>query len=1480
MDIPKKTLIVRKISNNQETNTNTTVSLAPKPTVTIVAEEQIEENGAKKTTPSITKIKPKINKNKAVITSSDADDLASNISIVSNLTEVEDIYQDKDLREHIYTLPDTYIGGVDPEHVDLWVVDELSNRMVMNKLEFIPGLYKIYDEILVNAIDQHVRTNEKIKYRDLLKAGKVPATQEVPSGDIMYRPVKNIRISVSVKDNRISIENDGDGIDVEIHKKLGIYVPQMIFGKLLTSANYKEGVKRIVGGKNGYGAKLTNIFSKEFTIETVDAYRKRRYKQTFRNNMIDIGVPEIEEGYKKVPFTRISFVPDLARFKLNGLDGDIIRIMKKRAYDTAAFVSANVYWNDVKIETKSFERYIDMYIGGKTETKRHYAQPDERWEICACSSTDHTFMQASIVNGICTSKGGKHVEYIANQITKKLAEYINSKKKGTDLKPQHIRNNMFLFVKCSLENPSFDTQTKECVTSKVADFGSKCIIDDDFIVKLSKTDIGDKAMALSDFKEGEKLKNTSVSRHKILHEKLEDGSYCGTPKKATQCTLILTEGDSAKTFAVSGLKALGEERRKYYGIFPLRGKLLNVRDATVKQINDNEEIIALRNIIGLQIGKDYSKDSSGLRYGAIMILTDQDEDGSHIKGLLFNFFHHFWPTLLKRNTAIKAMNTPLLRVWKMKKKGLRKIRDPDSMQIFYAERDYEVWKELHKGEKGWQYKYYKGLGTNTPEEAAECFKALKIVNYVWDKDNVTELDLASDAVSVSLTNTNTNTNTTANTNNNNNNNNDIHDTVITDTAAININTSTEQEPSLNVSSCSISNTSADDNDNDDDNENDADNDANTGAGTLFVNKTRKGPRARGMVINGMNRTDYTLNLAFKKGFEDSRKDWIQHYGNNITYDFNVLEETYSDFINKRLVSFSYEDCVRSIPSICDGLKPGQRKIIYSVQKKKLKTDIKVAQLSSYVAERTDYHHGELSLQTTIVGLAQDYVGSNNINLLLPAGMFGTRMGGSAGSSREGVGKDHASARYIYTCQSAIMPYIFKESDNPLYSYLKVDNRYIEPKHYLPILPMILINGSAGIGTGYSTTLPCYNPLHVTENILQMMAGNPPIKMTPWYRGFKGEINVKTTKSYTSHGVYRSINADQLEILELPISDRMSFMRYKAYILSILTNKINLAKDGKEKKIHHELTGKIVDVDFDITDTTFKAVITFATGQLQNLMSNPIKFEKDFRLITTINCTNMYLFDSQGKLKKYDTVEEILSEYYHIRLSAYDRRKEYILDGLRKAHNKISAKAQFISDIHDGKICINETVGTKNKPKKKAEIEQQLVVLNYPKFGSEKKQDSQETDGDKKINESDEMDENEDDVKGDANENANENANANANANETVKDDDIKINENATYDYLLSMRIDSLTEEMLKKLEDDRNLLYNELITLEAKTPQGIWTEELEAFKAMYAQVLDEWHDTYKIIKPDTVPILVKKSLSFKKNPPPTPKKVLILKKHD
>jgi DNA topoisomerase II len=1051
---------------------------------------------------------------------------------------VSETYKKMTQIEHILALPDTYIGSVEMSEIDLWVYDIETKTMIRKKINIVPGFYKIFDEIIVNAYDQHARVKE----------------------DKHAKPVKEIHVDINPETNEISVYNDGEGIDIEIHPEHNIYVPSLIFGELLTSANYDK-KNKTTGGKNGYGAKLTNIYSKKFTIETVDTSRNRYFKQVFENNMSIKHKPIIEEKYTKKAFTKITFEPDLDRFNMKTIDNDILSLLYKRVYDMTACTDKNVtvYLNKHKLEYKAFEKYVNLYIGEKSATKRVYDELSDRWEIVACLSPDDKFEHVSFVNGIYTYKGGKHVEHLSQIISTKLAKHVEKKntKKKINLKPSLIKDNLWIFVRSIIEDPSFESQTKDYLTTPPPKFGSKFTINDKFIEKLSKIGIVEKAIALSEYKDNFSLKKSDGKKRQMLKgiPKLDDANWAGG-LKSTQCTLILTEGDSAKTFAISGLSVIGRDK---YGVFPLKGKPLNVRDASDNQIANNDEINNIKKIIGLQQGKIYD-DLLDLRYGSIMILTDADVDGSHIKGLLINMFHNFWPSLLKYDGFIKSMITPIV-----------KARKKSDIKIFYTMSEYETWKTENNTD-GYEIKYYKGLGTSTSGEAKEYFKDLDIneIQYIWNEDNI-------------------------------------------------VNT--------------------------------------------------------------------TVNLAFSKSKSDDRKAWLENYDKD-----NIIEQKQKiipveDFINKELIHFSKYDCERSVPSLVDGLKPSQRKVIYSVLLRNLRRGIKVGQLSAYVAEKSSYHHGENSLNGTIISLAHNFVGSNNIHLLTPEGQFGTRLLG---------GKDHASPRYIFTKMEDILPCIFNSSDNTILNYLEDDGDTIEPEWYVPVIPMILVNGTDGIGTGFSSKIPCYNPLDIIENLKRKMRGDELIELIPWYRGFRGKI-IKENEKYISKGMYRLLNDSEIEIYELPVGRWTD--DYKEFLDSLIIEK------GERKKNKNHI---LLDYQSQYTESSVRFILQFDKSQLTKLF-NSGNFEKFMKLTDSKRTciTNMHLFNKDGQIRKYSSPNEILEEFYDVRKEFYIKRKEYLINKTQRELDVINARVVFIQGIIDDDIIL--------KNKEDDEVIEILENAQLPKF---------------------------------------------------------------------------------------------------------------------------------------------------------------------
>ena len=602
-------------------------------------------------------------------------------------------YQSMTAQEHVFNKPDTYIGATEEDRVKCWVKTDEDNFEFKN-INWVPGLYKCFDEALVNARDHSIRMElSKEKKKHL---------------------VKNIKVLCD-DDGVITIWNDGNGIDIAKHPKDKIWIPEMIFMHLRTSTNYDDEEKKLVGGKNGFGIKLVFIFAKYGVIETVDHIRKLKYTQRVENNLTVIHPPTIVK-YTGKPYTQVKWLPDYKRFGLkNGLSDGMRELITRRVYDIAGVTnkSLNVSYQNELINIKGFEQYVNYYIGDSEKI----LQEGERWKVAITTSPFDEFRQVSFVNGISTGKGGKHVEYILNQITKKMIEYIKKKKKIT-VKPVTIKEQLFIFVNCMIENPAFDSQTKDYMNTPVSKFGSKFEINDKVIDKLAKMGIMDAAISLNEVKENKMAKKTDGKKSRMIRgiPKLIDANKAGGPN-SNKCVLILCEGDSAKAGIMSGLST---QDRDYFGIFPLKGKLLNVRDASSSKINNNAEITNIKKIMGLESGKKYNKNEMKklLRYGQIIFMTDQDLDGEHIKGLCMNMFHSQWPELFKMKGFLGYMNTPIIKASKKKK-----------IKNFYNETEYENWKNANNDGKGWKIKYYKGLGTSTGKEFKEYFANKKFITF-------------------------------------------------------------------------------------------------------------------------------------------------------------------------------------------------------------------------------------------------------------------------------------------------------------------------------------------------------------------------------------------------------------------------------------------------------------------------------------------------------------------------------------------------------------------------------------------------------------------------------------------------------------------------------------------------------------------------------------------------------------------------------
>eukprot|EP00897_Mesotaenium_endlicherianum_P007582 jgi/Mesen1/6852/ME000351S05970 len=1093
--------------------------------------------------------------------------LNSDGSVAAGRT-IEQTYLKKTPLEHVLLRPDTYVGSIEKHKQLLWVYE--GGKMVQREITYVPGLHKIFDEILVNAADN--------KQRD-------------PTMDCL-------KVDIDPEANTIRVWNNGKGVPVEIHAGEKCYVAEMIFGNLLTSSNYDDTERKTTGGRNGYGAKLANIFSTEFVIETADGDRQRRYRQVFNDNMSRKSKPVIAKCKASENWTCVTFRPDLSKFCLARLEDDIVALMSKRVVDIAGCLgkTVKVVLGGARLPVKSFSDYVGLYLdGSRTESDeplpRIYEKVSDQWEVCM-SLSEGQFQQVSFVNSIATIRGGTHVALVTEQVVSALLEKARKKAgkaQAASIKPFQIRNHLWVFVNALVVNPAFDSQTKETLNTRASEFGSTCKLSDKFIDKVGKSGVIESVLSWAMTKQSKELKKTDGSgkRQRLTGiDKLDDANDAGG-KHAADCTLILTEGDSAKTLAIMENKEIShikqimglQQGKEYDHAKSLRyGHLMIMTDQTLQ---NRQYVLCLAMMPG--VGQAGPHDNDGPHFlQSLFLLIAQDHDGSHIKGLLVNFLHTFWPSLLKVPNFLLEFITPIVKATDARGKNTRS---------FYTLPEYEAWKDSLGGTaKGWTIKYYKGLGTSTPKEAKEYFAALEKhkKDFIW---------------------------------------------------------SGEQD--------------------------------------------------------GEN-----IELAFSKKKIEARKAWLRGFEPGTFLDQSVSSINYTDFVNKELILFSLADNLRSIPSVMDGLKPGQRKILFCCFKRNLKSDIK------------------------LFG-----------NALTPK-------------------KRGALVLWLSRCR------------------------------YAPILPMVLVNGSEGIGTGWSSSVPNYNPRDIVANIKHLLHDEPVEPMQPWYRGFKGTIEYAASKeggkSYTVTGVITKKSDTVLDIVELPL--KKWTQDYKEFLESLLlpSDKVKepFLKDVKE---YH--TDTAVHFEVHLTESNMEAAV--AEG-----------LHKKFKLTSSISMGNLHLFDPAGRINKYDSPEEIVEAFYSVRLEYYNKRKAAQLEQLRQDLTKLDNRVRFILAVVNGDLVVSN--------RKKADLLAELKAKDFASMDEivtikPKLAVASQTEADDSA---EVVEPNGEEPKAGA-----------------------SVGRASSYEYLLGMSLWSLTLELVQSLCKERDAKKEVREALLETDPKSLWEADLDAFLA-------------------------------------------------
>lgn len=1053
--------------------------------------------------------------------------------------------------EHIIKRPDSYMGENVLKSKKMFIYNPSSNTVTLSKTEltYSTGLLKIFDEILMNAID-----------------------------NLSRKPILTY-IYVTITDEYISIKNDGQSIPLhEFSDTIKEPTPQVLFTKPRSGSNFDDSEERVVGGRNGIGCKITSIFSKKFIIDIINS--KQHYYQEIENHTLTIHEPVITKTKDK-DYVCIIFYPDLKLFKLKSITDDIKSILYKRCHDLS-YLPVNITINNVSIPQLSWEQFVQSYLNEPyPEINTFISKGKFRWCVSWFISNDKP-IEISFVNNIRTYNGGTHVKYIREQIVNSILKLCPKK---LNITAQIIKSKLSLFISATVINPAFNGQAKEKLSTNESSFGTNdSPIECKLPAKLIKTYFESNNLIDIFTNKLTSQLNNKLKKNKVKNiEKLVEANYAGT-SKSQNCTLFICEGLSAKTMCDAGICILGHD---LYGVYPLQGKVLNSRNASIKQYTENKELTNLKTILGLIDSKTYDSTES-LRYGHVVCVKDADSDGADIMGLVINFFDSKFPSLLKIDGFFSEFISPMIQVM-ISQNSLPKLIKTPNMRVqtskaknalvkipFYNEVEYKNFISRNQ-EHVKNVKFIKGLATNEDDDITYYFQ-----NY---SDNCIPIEFPDNSAE-------------------------------------------------------------------------------------FIDK------------------------AFNETRADDRKQWMTE----ITLDTHLpripnTPISVIDFTNNDLVLYFMDSCVRCIPNIVDGLKPSQRKILYTLfgLGSNATKFMKVFQLGGLVAKTSNYHHGDMSMNTTIVKMAQDFAGSNNIPLLARSGQFGSRLEN---------GDDHGQVRYISCALAEISRYIFPKIDDVLLEYIEEDNQTVEPKYYVPIIPMVLVNGSLGIGTGWSTDIPLFNPFEIITYIKDLLSNNEEennFEIHSFYKGFTGRIQeIETHWIYYGSFVRDTKHKRKITVTEIPFD--MSISNFQKLLNNLSDNEQKIKISVKNKFVVNDG----IVVKYLNKNTKDPNTVNYQIEFAEELTDNDIMY--NLKLISKKSKNNMVLFNAKSQITKYNTIYEIIDGWWTVRYELYEKRIKYQIDELEKECKMISNKARFIKEN------IEETINIRNVP-----IQEIYKLLEKRKF---------------------------------------------------------------------------------------------------------------------------------------------------------------------
>ena len=1035
--------------------------------------------------------------------------------------------------EHVKLRPNLYVGSVVPTRRDAF----LWNGEAMVFMEAVPyceGLVKIFDEAIDNAIDNSIGTDN---------------------------PTTTIKVTLS--DMEFSVKNDGRGIPVrEMNPGDTRMIPEVIFGECLSGSNFGDDRESI--GANGLGVKLANIMSSVFSVACYDAGTAQTFRATWVDGMTRVEKKRVTPTTKAPPTTtEVSFKPTLSRFNNNpevvlSSIADMGPWIQTRLVQLAATHpnrKLRVFYNGTLIKCRDFKAFMKSFPGSHTFYDR--VTPDFEYGV-SVSSTGQ-FEHQSFVNCQHTpSAGSTHTKYVTGAVVKVIKEYLASKHRGVaGLTSAAISAKLNIFVNIRLPNPGFTSQTKVELSSPIS--ANSFPIDKSHVLGVLKKSgvIAQLEEALQSKVLGDVSKTLNARGARTVNVEKYDSAHAAGTKASSQCTLFIVEGDSAKTMVTTGMSVIG---RKHYGVFPIRGKLLNVRGASPVVLKGNKEVQNIMKILGLHLGKKYDtpEERATLRYGKLCVLTDADVDGHHITGLLINFIAHFWPSLAPH--FFVRFVTPIIKVT---------CKSPPVARHFFNGAEFEAWRATTPNAHRYFVQHLKGLGTSERADTIQYFRDL--------------------------------------------------------------------EKHLKTFTF--------------------------GQGTM----------------------ELTTNIFDPKRVP-WRKEWLTARGDDeiVPLDYGLPLVPVDDFFNSELYEFSRADIVRSIPSVIDGLKKSQRQALCGALHHFERTGnqkYKVAQLSGVVAAFTKYAHGEVSMQDTIVNMAQDFAGSNNMPLFMTQGAFGSRMQN---------GKDAASARYIYTSLREHTRKIFPGADDEVLQYPLEEGSRVQPRFYVPTIPLLLLNGAHGIGTGFATKLPCFKLEDVVGITRRLLRGETGVEdPLPHYAGYS--TNHKTTEDaskWTFCGGYEVGPApNRITITELPIG--VSIEGYKEKVL--------------DKLVESKLVTKYIVNHVNENCPRFEVTTTGPVIQ-DNVL-------QDFKLTTSISKNCMFFLDRDGKVVQFKSIVDIVAAWLETKLEYVEKRRQAQIKRTRDVVGELETKIKFVRGVVEDKIVLAKRT--------ESDIRQQMVRHGIPEASHER-----------------------------------------------------------------------------------------------------------------------------------------------------------------